>query len=134
MNRDIEVIQEKIREESAFDAPVVSWAGAVGLMQLMPSTAREEAGLETSVRKLVDLQICGGAHDLPDVFAPVLLGAVPVHEQLFDQEHADDVVQGGAWREDLQDSALLEPGNVLIGNDPAAQELDVVRSLLAEAR
>jgi soluble lytic murein transglycosylase len=35
-----------IREESAFDAPVVSWAGAVGLMQLMPYTARDEAALE----------------------------------------------------------------------------------------
>jgi soluble lytic murein transglycosylase len=33
------------REESAFDADVVSWAGAVGLCQLMPPTAREEAQL-----------------------------------------------------------------------------------------
>jgi soluble lytic murein transglycosylase len=31
------------REESAFDAEVVSWAGAIGLCQLMPPTAREEA-------------------------------------------------------------------------------------------
>lgn len=33
------------REESAFDADVVSWAGAIGLCQLMPPTAKEEAGL-----------------------------------------------------------------------------------------
>jgi soluble lytic murein transglycosylase len=31
------------REESAFDASIVSWAGAVGLCQLMPPTAKEEA-------------------------------------------------------------------------------------------
>lgn len=31
------------REESAFDASVVSWAGAVGLCQLMPPTAADEA-------------------------------------------------------------------------------------------
>jgi soluble lytic murein transglycosylase len=31
------------REESAFDADVVSWAGAVGLCQLMPPTAKDEA-------------------------------------------------------------------------------------------
>jgi soluble lytic murein transglycosylase len=31
------------REESAFDADVVSWAGAVGLCQLMPPTAADEA-------------------------------------------------------------------------------------------
>ncbi|MCP4500435.1 MAG: transglycosylase SLT domain-containing protein [Deltaproteobacteria bacterium] len=33
------------REESAFDAGVLSWAGAIGLTQLMPPTAREEAKL-----------------------------------------------------------------------------------------
>ena len=33
------------REESAFNADVVSWAGAIGLCQLMPPTAREEAQL-----------------------------------------------------------------------------------------
>lgn len=33
------------REESAFDADVVSWAGAIGLCQLMPFTAKEEAQL-----------------------------------------------------------------------------------------
>ena len=31
------------REESAFDADVISWAGAVGLCQLMPPTAKDEA-------------------------------------------------------------------------------------------
>lgn len=47
-----------IRQESAFDAEIASHAGAVGLMQLMPATAREvaaNAGLEApSTRALVD--------------------------------------------------------------------------------
>ncbi|MFH1812082.1 MAG: transglycosylase SLT domain-containing protein [Pseudomonadota bacterium] len=43
---DENLVYGLIREESAFDAPVVSWAGAVGLMQLMPSTARDEAALD----------------------------------------------------------------------------------------
>ena len=35
-----------IRQESAFDADIVSGAGAVGLMQVMPATGRELAGPE----------------------------------------------------------------------------------------
>lgn len=38
-NVDAHLIAALIREESRYDPGVVSWAGAVGLMQLMPSTA-----------------------------------------------------------------------------------------------
>ncbi len=38
---DPALIAEVIKSDSAFDARAVSWAGAQGLMQLIPSTARE---------------------------------------------------------------------------------------------
>jgi soluble lytic murein transglycosylase len=57
------------REESAFSAEVVSWAGAVGLCQLMPPTAKDEAlalkKAEPSVSDLVDPSLnalLGAAH------------------------------------------------------------------------
>ena len=46
-----------IRQESAFDATARSWAGAQGLMQIMPATGREQArrlGLSYSHERLSD--------------------------------------------------------------------------------
>lgn len=39
------LIWSVMRQESAFDAEVNSWVGAIGLMQLMPATGKEEARL-----------------------------------------------------------------------------------------
>ena len=53
-----------MRQESAFDADVNSWVGAVGLMQLMPATGQEEA-------RLLEM----GNADLWDPATNILLGA-----------------------------------------------------------
>lgn len=53
----IHIVFGIIRQESAFDTNAQSWAGARGLMQLMPATARElagRAGLDYSHERLSD--------------------------------------------------------------------------------
>ncbi|MBN2358122.1 MAG: lytic transglycosylase domain-containing protein [Deltaproteobacteria bacterium] len=66
---DQQLVFALIREESAFEASVVSWAGAIGLMQLMPYTARDEARLDKvgayDVAQLIDPDLnvrLGSAH------------------------------------------------------------------------
>lgn len=54
---DPNLVLGMIRQESAFDAEATSWAGARGLMQIVPSTGRETArrlGLRFSTQKLTD--------------------------------------------------------------------------------
>ena len=43
-NVDTFLIAAMILEESRYNAEAVSWAGAIGLMQIMPATGRELAG------------------------------------------------------------------------------------------
>jgi soluble lytic murein transglycosylase len=46
---DAPLVLGLIRQESSFDPVIISAAGAVGLMQLMPETARQVGGQETSL-------------------------------------------------------------------------------------
>ena len=57
-NLDAHLVAALIREESRFDPQVISWAGAVGLMQLMPATARR---LKHEAK--VELKDRAGLHD-----------------------------------------------------------------------
>ena len=67
---DAHLIAALIREESRFEPSAVSWAGAIGLMQLMPSTARrlkKGAGVyfkENSELQDAEINIPLGAHYL----------------------------------------------------------------------
>ncbi len=51
---DPDLVQALIREESALDPRVHSWAGAVGLCQLMVPTAREQAAMLKAGRVTID--------------------------------------------------------------------------------
>jgi soluble lytic murein transglycosylase len=72
---DPDLLQAVMREESALDPKAMSWAGALGLCQLMPATAAETArrlGLSPpSVEALLepDLNVRLGARYLADLIA-----------------------------------------------------------------
>ncbi len=101
------VLAALIRQESAFRADVVSRAGAYGLMQLMPPTARQVAGrlgLEWDRRWLVvpDANLhLGATHfanllrrydgDIVPALAAYNAGATPVRRWLRDPEARDPI-------------------------------------------
>ncbi|RJQ18476.1 MAG: hypothetical protein C4560_07315 [Nitrospiraceae bacterium] len=66
VNVDKYLVAAVIREESRFDPKVVSWAGAVGLMQLMPATAYR-------LQKDVNIQLKDRS-EIHDVNKNILLG------------------------------------------------------------
>jgi len=65
-NVDKYLVAAVIREESRFDPDIVSWAGAVGLMQIMPSTANR-------LKKDLGLQLAD-VSEIHDVTKNIILG------------------------------------------------------------
>ncbi len=62
---DAKLLHAVIQTESAYDVKAISSAGAVGLMQLMPATAKRYG---VSNRKNAVENIDGGAHYIKDLF------------------------------------------------------------------
>jgi soluble lytic murein transglycosylase-like protein len=62
---DEKLLHAVIQTESAYDVKAISSAGAVGLMQLMPATAKRYG---VSNRKNATENIDGGAHYIKDLF------------------------------------------------------------------
>jgi len=76
---DPKLVHAVIQTESAYNAGAVSSAGAVGLMQLMPDTARRYG---VSDRRNPDQNVDGGTHYLRDLirmFSPNLALAVAAY-------------------------------------------------------
>ena len=63
-NLDVKLVHAVIQTESAYDEKALSSAGAVGLMQLMPATARRYG---VSNRTNAKQNIDGGAHYMKDL-------------------------------------------------------------------
>lgn len=61
---DVKLVHAVIQAESAYNATAISSAGAVGLMQLMPDTARRYGVID---RNSPDQNIDGGTHYLKDL-------------------------------------------------------------------
>ena len=72
-NVDTFLVAAMILEESRYNAAAVSWAGAIGLMQIMPATGRELAGqlkirrFRTSMLKQPDINIRMGTKYIADL-------------------------------------------------------------------
>lgn len=116
-NLDAHLVAALIREESRFDPMVISWAGAFGLMQLMPSTAERlkiEAGVKlTDVYELHDAEknIRLGTHylsQLVDEFKelPLAIAAYNAGENIlrewtmrFDQSDIIEFIENIPYRE-----------------------------------
>ena len=66
MNKDWKLLASIAYQESRFDTTGVSWAGAVGLMGLMPSTA-EAMGISADERSLPEASIYAGTKYLTSI-------------------------------------------------------------------
>ena len=72
-NVDTFLIAAMILEESRYNAEAISWAGAIGLMQIMPATGRELAQqlkirrFRTSMLKQADINIRMGTKYISDL-------------------------------------------------------------------
>ena len=116
------------RKESAFNSRAVSRAGAVGLMQLMPSTARytaSKARLDPpSKRDLFDpiANIELGAHHLAD-----LMDRYDGHRALIAAAYNAGSTRVAAWRKDRRDV----PTDVWIEAIPFNETRDYVQAVLA---
>lgn len=118
-----------IRQESAFDARIRSSAGATGLMQLMPPTAREVAG---------NLGIEYSLDALRDPETNLRLGTTYLSSMVRRFERAEDVLSAynagpgrmGGWR------SLPEYGDrdVFIEHIPFTETRDYVRRVQGYAR
>jgi soluble lytic murein transglycosylase len=78
---DAPLVLGVMRQESSFDPAIVSHAGAIGLMQMMPTTARQEGGDPDALKNPdVNMQLgVGYLHKLLDQFGGVVPYAVAAY-------------------------------------------------------
>jgi soluble lytic murein transglycosylase len=123
-----------VRTESAFIADAKSWAGAVGLAQLMPATAADVAG---RISRIAPLRYAGDQPDLTDPATNALLGAWYLGDLLRRTGTPLSALlayNGGptrvrSWRQ----AAAALPEDLFLETVPIAETRDYGRKVLAAA-